>query len=108
MSCRQSRNNRPALAPPLPEQQAEPPPLLLRCKDDVGVPLPLDAEGGVEAYAHLATLFGEYEELNLSGPLPVVDLVSDVAALFVAWLVAAAAACRLLAARGGGGGGGGG
>ena len=42
-----------SLAPPLPEQQAEPPPLLLRCKDDVGVPLPLDAEGGVEAYAHM-------------------------------------------------------
>ena len=43
--------------------------LVLECEDG-DVPLPLDAAGGVRTYAPLATLFAEYEALNLSEPLP--------------------------------------
>ena len=43
--------------------------LVLECEDG-DVPLPLDAAAGVRTYAPLATLFAEYEELNLSEPLP--------------------------------------
>ena len=69
--------------------------LVLRCTDgDVELPL---QDGDVQAYAELATLFGEYEELNLDEDLPV-PLRADAVVVLVAWLVAAAGAPLEIAA----------
>ena len=69
--------------------------LVLRCTDGV-VELPLQ-DGDVQAYAELATLFGEFEELNDDEDLPV-PLRADAVVVLVAWLVAAAGAPLEIAA----------
>jgi len=73
--------------------------LVLRCADAASVLLPLDVLGlpGVQAYAVLATLFAEFDEIQLDEPLPV-PLSSGAVLVLVAWLVAAATAAPLEAA----------